>query len=62
MCLFPLLRADLKWATRGVVTASDASLRGGGVCRSTGLSLEGLTLCEELRGAVENYTGVEVVL
>eukprot|EP00971_Amphidinium_carterae_P341410 6480193-Amphidinium_carterae.1 len=60
--LFPLLRFDMRWRTRGMVTCSDASLRGAGVCRSAGLSLYGRVLLKELQLAAENHGRTEIIL
>eukprot|EP00971_Amphidinium_carterae_P113127 2241001-Amphidinium_carterae.1 len=48
--------------TRGMVTCSDASLRGAGVCRSAGLSLYGRVFLKELQLAAENHGQTELIL
>eukprot|EP00971_Amphidinium_carterae_P285326 5664428-Amphidinium_carterae.1 len=62
MSLLPFLRIDLRRATRGSLTCSDASEYGAGVCHSMGLSLEGWAGCHELQRAVKRHGDSEVIL
>ena len=46
ICLLPLMRGDLRLPVSGLVTASDASLDGGAVCRSVRLTAFGVKAAE----------------
>ena len=48
LCLLPLAVSNLRAPVSGLVTASDASEKGGGCCKSTGLTLEGHHALQEL--------------
>ena len=61
LCMLPLAVTNLRAAHEGVVMCSDASLKGCGVCESTGLSTTGaqqlLELMDEAEGkALRNIT------
>ena len=62
LCLLPLFRTDLRLTASGIVTASDASLLRGAVCRSVAVTPAGCEAAERARLATSRRSGDEVVL
>ena len=49
LCLTPLAISDLRTQVSGLVTCSDASEKGGGVCKSSGLSPLGFEILKKIQ-------------
>eukprot|EP00438_Fugacium_kawagutii_P003592 Skav221600 [mRNA] locus=scaffold1698:515445:521305:+ [translate_table: standard] len=63
LCLLPLARLDFRMDVSPMVTCSDASSSGGGICQSVGLTGIGSMVANgALRGQVPEVTGEKAVL
>ena len=62
LALLPCMFADLRTPVSGLVTVSDASLRSGAACRSTGVTQQGLSSLAQARRGRHPKSGDEVVL
>ena len=62
MSLLPLCFTDLRMETSPVVGAADASLRGGALCYSTGLTAEGQAALRRYAAPRNLASGEEVLL
>ena len=62
LVLFPLFRADLRVLVDPLVTASDANLSGGAICRSVVLTARGLEAVRQARAQQTSLSNDEVAL